>query len=319
MVVTILRGMPPPEVIALFGPTGVGKTAVAVALADRLRAERGEDPVAVSADALQVYRGLEVLTGVAAPHERARLEHRLVSFLPVDARFSAGQYAELAHAEIDGLLAAGRRPIVLGGTGLYLRAALADLDLRPPPPEGVRERLEAQVQARGAPALHAELGRHAPWAAEAIDPNDRQRVVRALELLEAGELEPPPERSQLWTEHTRHPTLLAGLVMDREALYARIDARVEAMARSGAVEEVRAAHAAGASETARRALGFDELLAGDVDAMKRHTRSYARRQLTWMRKLAGVHVIDVTGREPADAAGEVLRLAASRPRADRSG
>jgi tRNA dimethylallyltransferase len=319
MAVTILRGMPPPEVIALFGPTGVGKTAVAVALADRLRAERGEDPVAVSADALQVYRGLEVLTGVAAPHERARLEHRLVSFLPVDARFSAGQYAELAHAEIDGLLAAGRRPIVLGGTGLYLRAALADLDLRPPPPEGVRERLEAQVQARGAPALHAELGRHAPWAAEAIDPNDRQRVVRALELLEAGELEPPPERSQLWTEHTRHPTLLAGLVMDREALYARIDARVEAMARSGAVEEVRAAHAAGASETARRALGFDELLAGDVDAMKRHTRSYARRQLTWMRKLGGVHVIDVTGREPADVAGEVLTLAASRPRADRSG
>jgi tRNA dimethylallyltransferase len=319
MAVTILRGMPAPEVIALFGPTGVGKTAAAVALADRLRAERAEDPVAVSADALQVYRGLEVLTGVAAPHERARLEHRLVSFLPVDARFSAGQYAELAHAEIDGLLAAGRRPIVLGGTGLYLRAALADLDLRPPPPEGVRERLEAQLAQRGAPALHAELRRHAPWAAEAIDPNDRQRVVRALELLEAGQLEPPPERSQLWTEHTRHPTLLVGLVMGREALYARIDARVAAMARSGAVEEVRAAHAAGASETARKALGFAELLADDVEAMKRHTRSYARRQLTWMRKLAGVHVIDVTEREPADVAGEVLSLAGPRPRADRSG
>jgi tRNA dimethylallyltransferase len=311
--------MPPPEVIALFGPTGVGKTAAAVALADRLRAERAEDPVAVSADALQVYRGLEVLTGVAAAHQRDRLEHRMVSFLPVDARFSAGQYAGLAHAEIDGLLAAGRRPIVLGGTGLYLRAALADLDLRPPPPEGVRERLEAQLAQRGAPALHAELRRHAPWAAEAIDPNDRQRIVRALELREAGELEPPPERSQLWTEHTRHPTLLVGLVMQREALYARIDARVEAMARSGAVEEVRAAHAAGASETARKALGFAELLAGDVEAMKRHTRSYARRQLTWMRKLAGVHVIDVTEREPADVAGEVLRLGVSRPRADRSG
>jgi tRNA dimethylallyltransferase len=311
--------MPPPEVIALFGPTGVGKTAVAVALAEHLRAERGEDPVAVSADALQVYRGLEVLTGVAAPHERARLEHRLVSFLPVDARFSAGQYAGLAHAEIDGLVAAGRRPIVLGGTGLYLRAALADLDLRPPPPEGVRERLEVQLAARGAPALHTELGRRAPWAAEAIDPNDRQRIVRALELLEAGELEPPAERSQLWTEHTRHPTLLAGLVMEREALYARIDARVDAMVRSGALEEVRAAHAAGASETARKALGFAELLAGDVEAMRRHTRSYARRQLTWMRKLAGVHVIDVTEREPADVAAELLRLVAPRPRADRSG
>ena len=311
--------MPPSEVIALFGPTGVGKTAVAVALAERLRAEYREDPVAVSADALQVYSGLEVLTGVAGAGERARLEHRLVSFLPVDARFSAGQYAELAHAEIDGLVAAGRRPIVLGGTGLYLRAALADLDLRPPPPEGVRERLELELAARGAPTLHAELGRRAPWAAEAIDPNDRQRIVRALELLDAGELEPPPERSQLWTEHTRHPTLLAGLVMERAALNARIDARVDAMVRSGALEEVRAAHAAGASETARKALGFSELLAGDVEAMKRHTRGYARRQLTWMRKLPGVHVIDVTGREPSDVAADLLSLLEPLPRADRSG
>ena len=311
--------MPPSEVIALFGPTGVGKTAVAVALAERLRAEYGEDPVAVSADALQVYRGLEVLTGVAGAGERARLEHRLLSFLPVDARFSAGQYAELAHAEIDGLVAAGRRPIVLGGTGLYLRAALADLDLRPPPPEGVRERLEFELAARGAPALHAELRRHAPWAADAIDPNDRQRIVRALELLDAGELEPPPERSQLWTEHTRHPTLLAGLVMERAALNARIDARVDAMVQSGALEEVREAHAAGASETARKALGFSELLAGDVEAMKRHTRSYARRQLTWMRKLAGVQVIDVTGREAPDVAAELFRLVGPRPQADRSG
>ena len=279
---------------------------MAVALADRLRSERGEDPVAVSADALQVYRGLEVLTGVAGAPERARLEHRLVSFLPVDARFSAGQYAGLAHAEIDGLLAAGRRPIVVGGTGLYLRAALADLDLRPPPPEGVRERLELELDRRGAEALHAELRRRAPWAAETIEPNDRQRIVRALELLEAGELEPPPERSQLWTEHTRHPTVLCGLVMDRDALYARTDARVDALVRAGAREEVRAAHAAGASETARKALGFAELLAGDTDAMKRRTRNYARRQLTWMRKLADVRMIDVTGREPADVADEVL-------------
>src|SRR5271154_2996139 len=119
------------RILALFGPTGVGKTAVAIAIAELLRAQ-GEEPVAVSADALQVYAGLEILTGVATPAEQARLEHRLVSFLPLDARFSAGQYAQLAHAEIDELLAAGRRPIVVGGTGLYLRAALADLHLRPP-------------------------------------------------------------------------------------------------------------------------------------------------------------------------------------------
>src|SRR2546425_5087037 len=154
-----------PETIALFGPTGVGKTAIAVVLAELLRA-RGEDPVAVSADALQVYAGLEILTGVASAAERTALEHRLVSFLPLDATFSAGEYAALAHAELDGLLAAGRRPIIVGGTGLYLRAALSELDMRPPPREGARERWTSELRARGAAALHDELSRRAAWAAE---------------------------------------------------------------------------------------------------------------------------------------------------------
>jgi tRNA dimethylallyltransferase len=296
----------PMQIVALFGPTGVGKTAVAVALAELLRA-RGEDPVAVSADALQVYAGLETLTGVASPRERATLEHRLVSFLPVDATFSAGQYAELAHAEIDGLLAADRRPIVVGGTGLYLRAALTELSLRPPPPEGAREHWTAELEKHGAPALHAVLAARAAWAAEGIDPNDRQRIVRALESLDGGELEPPEGPSQLWSEELRRPTVLAGLTMEREALYERTDARVEEMLAAGAEEEVRRAHAAGASITARKALGFEELLTGEVEAMKRRTRNYAKRQLTWMRKLAGVHTIDVTGRAPAGVAREVAR------------
>jgi tRNA dimethylallyltransferase len=293
------------DVLAIFGPTGIGKTALAFALADRLRA-RGERPVAVSADALQVYQGLETLTGVPTPRERRRLEHRLVSILPVDARFSVGEYAELAHAEIDRLLAQGAQPIVVGGTGLYLRAALADLDLRPAPPEEVRARWEAELERIGAPALHAELARRAPWAAEAIDPRDRTRIVRSLELLELGELEPPAGPNQLWTATTRHPTRLIGLVMDRAQLYERIDARVDAMVAAGAADEVRAANAAGASETARKALGFDELLAGDVEAMKRRTRNLAKRQLTWMRKLAGVEVVDVSDREPDEVAAELL-------------
>jgi len=293
-------------VLAVFGPTGIGKTALAFALAERLRAG-GERPVAVSADALQVYRGLETLTGVPSAAEQARLEHRLVSILPVDARFSVGEYAQLAHAEIDGLLRAGARPIVVGGTGLYLRAALADLALRPPPPDEVRARWEAELERRGPEALHAQLARAAPWAAETIEPRDRSRIVRALELLELGELEPPQaERNELWTADTRHPTWLIGLVMDRDALYARIDARVEQMVAAGAVDEVRAAHAAGASETARKALGFEELLAGDVEAMKRRTRNFAKRQLTWMRKLAGVEIVDVTGRAPDAVAGDLL-------------
>ena len=298
------------QVIAIFGPTGIGKTAVAVALAARLRAA-GEDPVAISADALQVYAGLERLTGVAGAPERAALEHRLISFVPVDATFSVGQYAALAHAEIDAALDAARRPLVVGGTGLYLRAALTELSLRPPPPEGVREHWERELALRGAPGLHAELARRAPWAAEGIEPNDRRRIVGSLELLDAGELEPPAEQepSQLWTAETRHPTLLAGLTMEREALYARIDARVEEMVAEGAREEVLRAHAAGASETARKALGFDELLVGDVEAMQRRTRNYARRQLTWMRKLAGVSVLDVTGRTAEDVAERIAELA----------
>lgn len=295
-------------VIALFGPTGVGKTAVAVALAQLLRAQ-GEDPVAVSADALQVYAGLETLTGAASGAEQALLEHRLLSLVPLDASFSAGQYAQLAHAEIDDLLAAGRRPIVVGGTGLYLRAALAELDLRPPPPEGVRERWQAELERRGPGPLHALLGERAPWAAAEIDPNDRQRIVRALELLDLGELEPPEGPSQLWSRELRHPTLLVGLTMERAELYEAIDERVERMLEQGAREEVVRANAAGASETARRALGFQELLEGDVERMKQRTRNYAKRQLTWMRKLPDVHLIDVGGRAPASVAEEILRYA----------
>ncbi len=243
----------PTPVVAIFGPTGVGKTAVALALGEILK-ERGEDPVAISADALQVYRGLETLTGVATPEEQARLDHRMVGVVPVTEAFSVGTYMPLAHAEIDAALADGRRPIVVGGTGLYLRAALAELSMRK------------------------------------VDPG---------------------AQSELWSDATRHPTLLYGLTMDREALYAAIERRVDATVAAGAEAEVRAAVAAGASRTARKALGFEELLHGDVEAMKKRSRNYARRQLTWMRKMAGVHLIDVTGRDAADVAAEVDHMLAS--------
>jgi tRNA dimethylallyltransferase len=289
-------------VVAIFGPTGVGKTAVAVALAERLRAV-GEDPVAISADALQVYEGLEALTGAASAEEQARLEHRLVGFVPVTSTFSAGEFMGLAHAEIGAALDARRRPIVVGGTGLYLRAALTDLDLRPPPAEGVRHGIERRLEAIGPAALHAELASLAPATAARIEPADRSRVVRALELLEMGE-EPAAggAESQLWTAETRRPTLLCGLVMEREALYDRNDARVDAIVGAGAEEEVRRAHAAGASATARKALGFEELLMGDVEGMRKRTRNYAKRQLTWMRKLPGARVIDVTAQAPEETA-----------------
>jgi tRNA dimethylallyltransferase len=294
------------HVIALFGPTGIGKTAVAIALAERLRAQ-GEDPVAISADALQVYEGLEILTGAASEAEREALEHRLLSFVPVTETFSAGRFAELARAEIDGALAAGRRPIVVGGTGLYLQAALTDLELRPPPAPELRARLAAELDRRGPEAMHAELTERDPATAATIEPGDRTRIIRALELLEMGERPAPAgAESRLWTAELRHPTLLCGLVMERAELYRRIDARVDAMVAAGALEEVRRADAAGASPTARKALGFEELLRGDVEAMKRRTRNYARRQLTWMRRLERVQLLDATAFSPSELAGQLV-------------
>lgn len=294
-----------PTVLAIFGPTGVGKTALAVALADALRSV-GDDPVAVSVDALQVYRGLETLTGVASPDQRARLEHRLVSYLPVTATSSVAEHAALAHAEIDALLAERRTPIVVGGTGLYLRAALADLELRPPPPPGVREALDRRLREEGGAVLHAELAAVAPWAAREITIGDGRRTVRALELHAVGALRPRSEPSELWTSHTRHPTRLIGCVRPREELYARIDARVRGMVAAGAADEVRAADAAGASATARVALGFRELLDDDVARMAQRTRQYARRQGTWLRKLPGVEIVDLSTASVEALAAELL-------------
>ena len=289
------------KVLAIFGPTGVGKTAIAIAVADRLRG-RGEDPVAVSCDAIQVYRGLEILSGAATPEERERLEHRLVGFIDPAAEFSAGRFAALAHREVDQLLAEGRRPIVVGGTGLYLRAALADLDLRPPVPSELRAEVEREVAERGPEALWAELD---PDLAAAIHPNDRKRIARTTELQRAG-IEAPRSSEGLWTARLRRPTLLVAPTIERDRLARRIDARVDEMIAAGAAQEAQAVAAAGASRTARAALGFEELLAGDVDEVKRAHRAYARRQLTWMRRMEGVRLIDRSGRSDDEVAAEIV-------------
>jgi tRNA dimethylallyltransferase len=239
------------NVLAIFGPTGVGKTGVAIALAELLR-EQGEDPVAISCDALQVYEGLGVLTGVATAEEQDKLEHRLVGFVPVTQPFSVGDYMRAAHAEIDRALAAGQRPIIVGGTGLYLRAAIAEL---------------------------------------------------SLEKVPSGS-----EDSELWSPETRLPTAIYGLDMDRAELYERIDARTEAIVAAGAEEEVRRAEVLGPSRTARKALGFDELLAGEIEQMKKRSRNYARRQLTWMRKVPNLLTIDRTARDDTEVAAEILSL-----------
>jgi len=294
------------RLLAIFGPTAVGKTAVAIAVAEILRA-RGEDPVAISCDSIQVYRGLEVLSGAASDAERERLEHRLLSFVDVRDEYSAGRFADEAQPLIDELLEAGRRPILVGGTGLYLRAAVSELELRPAVDPEIREAVAAEAQERGLEALHAEIE---PQAAAGIAPGDSTRILRAIELQRAGH-SPAPAHEQggeLWTARPRHPTLLAGLTMEREELDRQISERVDQMLADGAVAEAEAAVAAGASRTARAALGFEALLAGDADRVKTAHRRFARRQLTWMRRMVGVTLIDRTARSSEDVAQELVGL-----------
>jgi tRNA dimethylallyltransferase len=291
---------PAPELVALFGPTGVGKTAVAVELARLIRA-RGVDPVAVSCDSIQIYRGLELISGAADAAEQAALQHRLLGIADPSEEFSAGRFAELARAEIDGALEAGRPVIVVGGTGLYMRAALAELELRPPADPGMRERVEAEIAERGPAALHAELPED---VAARVHPNDRKRIARALELIRSG-IDPPERSHGLWTAELRRPALLVGLVCDRELLDARIAERVEAMWEAGAPEEARALLAGPLSRTAAAAIGLDAFASRDREAVVREHRRLARRQMTWMRKMPGIELVDAGAGDPAVAAQRI--------------
>jgi tRNA dimethylallyltransferase len=290
-----------PEVLAVFGPTASGKSTVAEVIADRLGTE------VVSADALQVYRGLPILTSQPARPTR------LVAVRGLSEEMSVGEYTRLAHAAIDDLVDAHGVAVVAGGTGLYLRAALVDLELPPPPAVGARRRWEAEYDANPT-AAHARLTELDSAAATLVHPNDRRRVVRALELAEVGASLAPAE-DRLWSEEMRRPTLVAGVDLPPERLEERIRARAEAMLAAGVVDEVRNARAAGISRTAEKALGLRELAAlPPAEALERiviRTRRYAAYQRKWMRRIPGIVMID--GDRPAnEVADAILEVARAR-------
>ena len=296
-------------VIGIFGPTASGKTAVAEAVAGRIPAEL------VSADAMQVYRGLPILTNQSA------YPARLVGIWPLDQEASVGAYGPLAQAAIDEILAAGRTPVVVGGTGLYLRAALAELALPPAPEPGARERWLRLYAELGAGAAHARLAELDPKAAAAIHPNDRRRVVRALELAEVGEsLAPASDR--LWGGETRRPTLVVGLDVPGAVLQERIAERTRAMFEAGVQDEVRRALAGPISQTARKTLGIDEVAtrpAGEaIEAIAARTRKYAAYQRKWMRRIPGIVMVDAD-RPPGEIADDIVTLARTRERLPRHG
>jgi tRNA dimethylallyltransferase len=279
-------------VIGIFGPTASGKSRVAAEVAARLDGEL------VSADAMQVYEGLPILTNQSPA--------RLVGIWPLAEEASVGAYAPLAHAAVDEILAAGRAPIVVGGTGLYFRAALAELDLPPAPAPGARERWAAAYEADPAAAYERLRGLD-PAAADAVHPNDGRRVVRALELAEAGASLAPGE-DRLWSAHTRRPTLIVGLDVPKDELERRIVERTRAMYDAGVEDEVRAALAGPISRTARKTLGLDEVATlpreAAIEAIVARTRRYAAYQRKWMRRIPGLVMVE--------SADDVVALARAR-------
>jgi tRNA dimethylallyltransferase len=287
------------EVVAVFGPTAAGKSAVAEAVADRLGTE------VVSADALQVYRGLPILTN------QPLRPTRLVGICDLSDEMSVGSFAGLAHEAVDELVAGRGSAVVAGGTGLYFRAALADLAVPPKAAAAVRTRWEEAYDADPGGA-YATLAERDPAAAARVHRNDRRRVVRALELTDAG-ASLAPERSRLWDGRTRRPTLIVGLDVATDVLSGRIERRTEEMFRRGVVDEVRRALAAQPSRTAEKALGLREIAELDPDQARERvvarTRRYAAYQRKWMRRIPGIVMIDADrpSLEVADAILEVAR------------
>jgi tRNA dimethylallyltransferase len=290
------------QVIGLFGPTASGKSDVAAALTELIPAE------VVSADAMQVYDALPILTN-RSPHPE-----RLVGIWPLSHLASVGEYAPLAHEAVDEILAGDKTPLVVGGTGLYFRAALAELELPPAPSPGARERWALLYDESGAPAAHARLAELDSEAAARVHPNDRRRVVRALELAETGS-SLVPRRNELFGGAWRHPTLVFGLDVPKRELDRRIAERTRRMFDAGVEDEVRAALAAEPSPTAGKIIGLHEVATMPreeaIEMLIAHTRRYAAYQRKWLRRLEGV-VIVAADRPPEETAAEIVALARTR-------
>ena len=289
-------------VVAIFGPTASGKTAVADALAARVPAG------IVSADSAALYRGLEILTAAPGPPTR------LVGILELEQEASVVAYQRLAHDAIDELLAAGLTPIVAGGTGLYLRAAISSLAPPSAPAAGERERWQRVYDRLGGERAHEALARRDPDAAARIHPNDRRRVVRALELAAAGESLASP-RDDLWSDETRHPTLVVGLDVPAAELDRRIEARARQMVEDGVQDEARAALARPLSTTAGKIMGLREAAELPPEeaaaALAAASRRLARYQRKWLRRIPGL--VTLPADRPADeVADAILEMARAR-------
>ena len=280
------------RIIVLSGPTASGKTAIAISLARVFPLE------IVSADSMQVYRGMDIGTAKPTPAQRAEVPHHLVDVADPDEKFSAGRFVAGAEEAIRGIRKKGRLPLVAGGTGMYIRSLLRGLDALPADP-GIRVRLTRRWEEDRGKTLYRELQCIDPVSAAKIHPSDRVRIVRSLEVAEMTG-EPASGRKASWASGgSRHRVLFLLLSIEREELYRRIDRRVEEMFRAGLVEEVNGllARGYGRDLASMGALGYRHVLSHlldgisrdrAVDQMKRDTRRYAKRQVTWLSGETGV-------------------------------
>jgi tRNA dimethylallyltransferase len=296
-----------PPVIAVVGPTATGKTALAVALAHRLGGE------IVNADSMQLYRGMDIGTAKPTTEEREGVPHHLLDVWDVRQAASVAEYRRLARAEIDRLRAAGVLPLLVGGSGLYLRAVLDELDF-PGTDPALRSRLETELAAVGAPALHARLARVDPAAAAAVLPSNGRRIVRALEVVE---LTGGPFRARLPEPRPHYPAVVIGLDREPAELDERVERRVDRMWARGFVAEVEALLAEGLRDgpTASRALGYAQVIAqldgglGAEEARERTaiaTRRFVRRQRSWFRRDPAVRWLDAARPDLPDAAAALI-------------
>jgi tRNA dimethylallyltransferase len=297
-------------VVAIFGPTGSGKTDVAV----RVAAELGCS--VINCDPAQIYKGLPILTNQPGPEHDAIAPHRLIGTWPLDHEATVAEYAHDVHAPIDEELEQHGWAVLCSGSGLYMRAALCELEWATEgPDEHIRAELHERYEREGAETLHRELQEVDAAAAANIHPNDRKRIVRALEAAQAG-TSVAPDGSSMWDAHYRHPSIVFGLQIDRALVRSRIDARTEAMFEGGLLEEVasvvgeRAERFGELSVTAHKLHGLSdcvEVLQGNwsretaIDRMATRTRQYAKRQDTWARRWPGLQPVPISGTPEATA------------------
>ena len=297
-----------PPLLVIVGPTGVGKTAAAVALARRLPIE------VISADSRQVYRGMDIATGKPTADERAAVVHHLIDVVDPDDRYHAARFRTDAEAVIADVQRRGRLPVIVGGTGLYTRALLRGLDAAPPADMAFRRELAGLAARQGRAALHAQLAATAPAVARGLHPNDEVRVIRALERLRAGAAEP----QERWRRHDPPWSVTyVGLTLERSELARRLAVRAESMVSAGLLEETRALLRRGYGPTlpAMQGIGyrqFVEVAEGRLDAaaalalMQRDTARYAKRQMTWFAREPGVAWLDVAAAGGAEAVAATI-------------